>query len=345
MIKSAIQKLLRREDLSEQEVMEVMNCIMDGNATQSQIGGFLTALRFKGETVEEITGCAKVMRDKAEKVQHSLPYCIDTCGTGGDGANTFNISTAASLIAAAAGVKVAKHGNRAMSSRSGSADVLEALGVNINLTPAQVGKCIEDVGIGFMFAQLFHKSMRHAAGVRKELGIRTVFNILGPLTNPANAGGQILGVYDGALTGVMAEVLRKLGSERAMVVHGYDGLDEISTAAPTMVAELKDGEIRKYTLDTVDLGIPRSDSQELKGGDAAQNADLVRQVLQGKRGAGRDIVLVNAAAALYVGKAADSLKEGLEIAAEMIDSGKTVKKLHDLCVYSMAIGKIGEVPA
>jgi anthranilate phosphoribosyltransferase len=345
MIKSAIQKLLRREDLSEQEVMDVMNCIMEGNATQSQIGGFLTALRFKGETVGEITGCAKVMRAKAEKVQVDLPYCIDTCGTGGDGANTFNISTAASLIAAAAGVKVAKHGNRAMSSRSGSADVLEALGVNISLGPAQVGKCIEEVGIGFMFAQLFHKSMKHAAGVRKELGIRTVFNILGPLTNPADAKGQVLGVFDGALTGVMAEVLRNLGTERALVVHGCDGLDEISTAAPTRISELKDGKITEYLLDTTELGIARSGPMDLKGGDASHNAELVRRVLLGEKGAGRDIVLVNAAAAIYVGKVAESLQEGIVLAEEMIDSGKAAGKLRELCDYSAAIGKLGEVPA
>ncbi len=345
MIKSAIQKLLRRENLTEQEVMDVMNCIMEGNATQSQIGGFLTGLRFKGETVEEITGCAKVMRDKAEKVEHNLPYCIDTCGTGGDGANTFNISTAASLVAAAAGVKVAKHGNRAMSSRSGSADVLEALGVNISLTSLQVGKCIEDVGIGFMFAQLFHKSMKHAAGVRRELGIRTVFNILGPLTNPADVKGQVLGVYDEALTGVLAEVLRKLGTERALVVHGYDGLDEISTAAPTKVAELKGGVINEYILDTMDLGIAKADAHDLKGGDAAHNADLIKLMLAGEKGATRDIVLVNAAAALYVGKAAESIKEGISIATGMIDSGLAAKKLEELREYSMAIGRIGEVSA
>lgn len=345
MLRSAIQKLLRRENLTEQEVMDVMNCIMEGNATQSQIGGFLTALRFKGETVEEITGCARVMREKSEKVQHNLPYCIDTCGTGGDGANTFNISTAASLIAAAAGVKVAKHGNRAMSSRSGSADVLEALGVNISLSPEQVGKSLEHVGIGFMFAQLFHKSMKHAAGVRKELGIRTVFNILGPLTNPANAAGQILGVFDGALTSVMAEVLKNLGTERALIVHGLDGLDEISTAAPTKVTELKDGVLSEYILDTVDIGIARAEADLLKGGDALRNANLIRAVLSGEKGAGRDIVLVNAAAALYVGKAADSIREGIGIAAEMIDSGRAEMKLKELCEYSVAIGKIGEVPA
>lgn len=345
MIKSAIQKLLLKENLSEQEIMNAMNCIMDGNATQSQIGGFLTALRFKGETVEEITGCAKVMREKAEKVEHNLPYCIDTCGTGGDGANTFNISTAASLVAAAAGAKVAKHGNRAMSSRSGSADVLEALGVNIAINPEKVGRCIEDVGVGFMFAQLFHKSMKYAAEARKELGIRTVFNILGPLTNPAGAKGQILGVFDGALTGVMAEVLQKLGTERALIVHGCDGLDEITTTAPTKISELRDGMIKEYLLDAAELGIPRAVSGDLAGGDAAFNADVVRSVLAGEKGARRDIVLVNAAAALYVAKVADNLKEGIAIAAGMIDSGLATAKLEELREYTQALGRNVEVSA
>lgn len=345
MIKSAIQKLLLKENLKEQEIMNVMSCIMDGNATQSQIGGFLTALRFKGETVEEITGCAKVMREKAEKVEHNLDYCIDTCGTGGDGANTFNISTAASLVAAAAGAKVAKHGNRAMSSRSGSADVLEALGVNITLSPEQVGRCIQDVGVGFMFAQLFHKSMKHAAGARKELGIRTIFNILGPLTNPADAKGQILGVFDGTLTTVMAEVLHKLGTERALVVHGCDGLDEITTTAPTKISELKDGMIKEYFLDAAELGIPRAGSIDFVGGDAAFNAGVVRSILAGEKGARRDIVLLNAAAALYVAKVADNLKDGIAIAAEMIDTGRVASKLDELRNYTLAIHSIGEATA
>jgi len=345
MIKSAIQKLLLRENLSEQEIMDIMNCIMDGSASQSQIGGFLTALRFKGETVEEITGCARVMREKSEKVAHNLPYCIDTCGTGGDGANTFNISTAASLVASAAGAKIAKHGNRAMSSKSGSADVLEALGVNIALSPEDVGRSIEEVGIGFMFAQLYHKSMKYAAGARKELGIRTVFNILGPITNPANANGQMLGVYDGNLTTVLAEVLQKLGSERALIVHGCDGLDEITTTAPTKISELKDGKIKEYFFDAAELGIPRASLTDLAGGDGVYNAAIVRSVLAGEKGARRDIVLVNAAAALYVAKVTDCLKDGIAIAAEMIDSGKTTRKLEELCEYTKAVGKVAEVSA
>lgn len=345
MIKSAIQKLLLRESLTEQEIMNVMYCIMDGEATHSQIGAFLIALRFKGETIDEITGCAKVMREKAERVQHSLPYCIDTCGTGGDSANTFNISTTATFVAAAAGAKVAKHGNRAISSKSGSADVLEALGVNITTNSEQVGRCIEDVGIGFMFAQLFHKSMKNAAGVRKELGIRTVFNILGPLTNPADAKGQILGVFDESLTGVMANVLQKLGAERALIVHGCDGLDEISTTGQTKIAELKDGIIKEYYFDAAELGIKRAVSTDLAGGDAAYNASVVRAVLAGEKGAKRDIVLVNAAAALYVAKVAKNLKEGMAIAVETIDSGLAAAKLMELCEYTRVNGSVREASA
>ncbi len=345
MIRSVIKKLLLKENLTEKEIMNVMNFIMEGNATQSEIGDFLTVLKFKGETAEEITGCAKVMREKAEKVKHNLPYCIDTCGTGGDGANTFNISTAASLVAAAAGAKIAKHGNRAMSSRSGSADVLEALGVNIILSPEQAGKCIEEVGIGFMFAQLFHKSMKYAASVRKELGIRTVFNLLGPLTNPADAKGQIIGVFDGSLTTVMAETLQKLGTERALVVHGCDGLDEITTTAPTKISELRNGIIKEYFLDASEFGIPRAVPSDLSGGDAVFNAGIIRSVLAGEKGARRDIVLINAAAALYVAKVTDNLKEGMTIAAEMLDTGRAVSKLNELREYTLVLDKMGEVSA
>ncbi len=345
MVRRALQKLSMKENLTEHDAIEAMNCIMEGNATQSQIGGFLTALRFKGETVEEIVGFAKVMREKSAKVPHSLPYCIDTCGTGGDGARTFNISTAASFVAAAAGAKIAKHGNRAMSSKSGSADVLEALGVNIGLTPEQVGKSIEETGIGFMFAQLFHQSMKHAAGARKELGIRTVFNILGPLTNPANAKGQLLGVFDGNITCTMAEALKMLGTERALVVHGCDGLDEITTAGATKVAELKDGIVKEYYIDTAELGIPRAEQAELAGGDAAYNAGVIRSVLSGEKGARRNIVLVNAAAAIYVAKLADDLTEGLSIAEKMLDSGLAAAKLEELREFMEAAAETREVPA
>lgn len=345
MVRSALQKLLMKEDLTEQEAIGAMNCIMEGNATQSQIGGFLTALRFKGETVEEIAGFAKVMREKSAKVTHSLPYCIDTCGTGGDGAKTFNISTAASFVAAAAGAKIAKHGNRAMSSKSGSADVLEALGVNIGLSPEQVGRSMEEVGIGFMFAQLFHQSMKHAAGARKELGIRTVFNILGPLTNPANAKGQLLGVFDGDMTRTMAEALMMLGTERALVVHGCDGLDEITVTGKTKVAELRDGMIKEYYIDASEFGIPRSEPAELAGGDASYNAAVVSSVLAGEKGARRNITVINAAAAIYVAKLADDLREGISIAEEMIDSGLAASKLEELRRFTEAAAGECEVSA
>lgn len=344
-MKTMLQKLLKHEDLVESEVMEAMNSIMDGSATQAQIAGFLTALRFKGETVEEITGCARVMREKSERIHPEVEYCIDTCGTGGDGANTFNISTAASFIAAAGGVNVAKHGNRAMSSRSGSADVLEALGVNIMLTPEQVKSCIEQVGIGFMFAQSFHKSMKYAAGARKELGIKTVFNILGPLTNPADAKGQVLGVFDEKLTEVMASVLQNLGSERALVVHGMDGLDELTTAANTKVSELKDGKLSTYFLNAGNFGLAGASGRELVGGDAAVNAEIVRSVFSREKGARRDIVLLNAAAALYVGKQAEDLAEGVSLAADIIDTGKAAKKLDELIELTRSFNGSQEVSA
>lgn len=343
-MKAMLQKLLKQQDLVESEVMAALNLIMDGSATQAQIAGFLTALRFKGETVEEITACARVMREKSERIYPEVEYCIDTCGTGGDGANTFNISTAASLIAAAGGVKVAKHGNRAMSSRSGSADVLEALGINIMLTPDQVKSCIEQVGIGFMFAQSFHKTMKYVAGARRELGIKTVFNILGPLTNPADAKGQVLGVFDENLTEVMASVLRKLGSERALVVHGMDGLDEITTAALTKVSELKDGKIDTYYLNTDIYGLTSPKGMELVGGDGAVNAGIIRSIFSGEKGARRDIVLINAAAALYVGKQVENLAEGISLAANIIDTGKAAKKLEDLIEMTMSFNSSQEIP-
>ncbi len=345
MLKPVLRQLLTKESLTEPEAMNAMNCIMSGNATQSQIGGFLAALGYKGETTDEIIGFAKAMREKAAKVEHSLPYCIDTCGTGGDGANTFNISTAATFVAAAAGAKIAKHGNRAMSSRSGSADVLEALGVAIDLTPALVGKCLEEVGIGFMFAQLFHQSMKHAASARKELGVKTVFNILGPLTNPASAQGQLLGIFDGSLTGTIAQALQGLGTERALVVHGCDGLDEITTTGPTKIAELRDGKITEYYFDTRDLGIPRANPADLAGGDAAFNAELIRSILAGRSGPVRDIVLVNAAAALYVAKQVNTIAEGIERAKCVIDNGKAAEKLEELCEFTRAARSEMEVSA
>ena len=337
MMREAIQRLAEGKSLSETEAMEAMNCIMEGNATAAQIGSFITALRIKGETIEEITGCARVMREKAEKITPQLEYYIDTCGTGGDGSDTFNISTAAAFIAAAGGVPVAKHGNRSVSSRSGSADVLEALGINIGLTPEQVKESIEEVGIGFMFAPSFHKSMKHAAGPRKELGIRTIFNILGPLTNPANAKGQVLGVFDERLTKPMAMVLLNLGIERALVVHGSGGLDEISTIGNTKVSEVRDGSVTTYEINPEDYGINCTDKQGLSGGDAAENASIILSLFEGRKGAKRDILLMNAAAALYVGKKAESFKEGIGMVEEIIDSGKAMKKLEELRGYTGAL--------
>lgn len=330
MLSRAIQKVVSGFDLEESEITEIMDTIMEGNATAAQIGGFITALRIKGETIEEITGCAKVMREKACHIHPKVAYSIDTCGTGGDGANTFNISTAAAFVAASGGVIVAKHGNRSVSSRSGSADVLEALGINISLDPEKVCECIEKTGMGFMFAPTFHKSMKYAAGPRKELGIRTVFNLLGPLTNPANAKGQVLGVFAKELTEPLARVLLNLGVERAMVVHGSDGLDEITTTGSTFVSEVKEGKVLNYEIVLEDFGLPRANKTDLTGGDAYRNAEILIQVFRGERGPARDIILLNAAASLYVGKAVEDMENGLLLAADIIDSGKAMSKLYEL---------------
>lgn len=327
MLQNAIKKLVEGRDLTEKEIMDAMDCIMEGNATQAQIGGFITALRIKGETIEEITGCARTMRAKAERITPEVGYFIDTCGTGGDGGNTFNISTAAAFIAAAGGVAVAKHGNRSVSSKSGSADVLEALGANIDLTPEQVRESIEKLGIGFMFAPVFHKSMKQAAGPRRELGIRSVFNILGPLTNPARARGQVLGVFDEKMVEPIANVLINLDIERAMVIHGRDGLDEITTTDITSVSEVRDGKVRNYSINPEEYGMKRSCKGDIAGGDASENAKIIFRIFNGEKGPARDIVLLNAAAALYVGKAAEDIKEGLQLSSEIVDSGKALTKL------------------
>lgn len=334
MIRTAIQKLVEGKNLTEQEVMDAMNCIMEGGATQAQIGSFITALRIKGETTEEITGCAKVMRQKAERIKPDVDYHIDTCGTGGDGTNTFNISTAVAVIAAASGVPVAKHGNRSVSSKCGCADVLEALGVNIALESDVVNRCIESIGIGFMYAPSFHKSMKYAAAPRKELGVRTIFNILGPLTNPAEAKGQVLGVFDGNLTEPMAKVLSNLGVERAMVVHGGDGMDEITTTDITKVSELRDGSIVNYEIDPEKLGFRKAKKTDITGGDAKDNAAIINSIFSGERGFKRDIVLLNAASALYVGKKTQSLEEGIELAEEIVDSGKAAAKLKEFAEFT-----------
>jgi anthranilate phosphoribosyltransferase len=336
MIQEIIKKLISSYNLTLSEASSVMDFIMEGEATPAQIACFLTALRMKGETIDEITGFASSLRKHALRVEINTPHLVDTCGTGGDGSGTFNISTAAGLVAAGAGVKVVKHGNRSVSSRCGSADVLEVLGIDINLGPEEVKKCVEEIGFGFMFAPLFHKAMKHVAPVRKELGIRTVFNILGPLASPAGATAQVLGVFSPELTEVMAQVLKNLGVRQALVVHGEDGLDEISTVAPTRVSRLSpDGRIETFILDCGALNLPRAASRDLLGADAATNAQILRSIFSGQlKGPKRDVVVLNAAAAIVVSGEATDLKEGLKMAGEAIDSGVAASKLEKLVKFS-----------
>ncbi len=333
MIREAIEKVVAGSDLTRDEAAMVMEEIMTGQATPAQFGALMTALRLKGETVSEIAGFASVMRRMATAVSPRRPV-VDTCGTGGDGHGTFNISTTAAFVAAGAGAIVAKHGNRSMTSRCGSADVLEALGVNITLTPAQVEACLDEAGIGFMFAQVFHPAMKFAAGPRREIGIRTVFNILGPLTNPAGAHAQVLGVAAPVLVERMAEALALLGSHHALVVHGEDGIDEISICAPTRISEVRDGEIRSYTIAPEDFGFSRASLDDVRGGDAATNASIVRSVLSGADGPRRKVVLLNAAAALVASDLADDLAEGVALAAEAIDSGAAAERLERMAAVS-----------
>ncbi len=321
-------------DLSENEMMDAMTQVMEGKVSDIQLASFLTALHLKKETVPEIVGAARVMRDKAEKVNVKASHVVDTCGTGGDGANTFNISTAVAFVTAGAGVTVAKHGNRAVSSRSGSGDVLKCLGVNIDASLHTVERCIEEAGIGFLFAPLMHKAMKHAATVRKELGFRTIFNLLGPLTNPANAHAQVLGVFASRWVIPMAEVLRDLGSRHALVVHGFDGLDEITLTGETQIAELKNGNVNHFTLDPKEFGYSYCSAQDLKGGSPEENAKTLCEILAGEGGPKRDIVILNAAAAIYAGGKADSIERGILVAANSIGSGAARKKLDELCRVS-----------
>ena len=339
-IRDAIKKLVDGQDLTQDEAIATMTEIMEGEATPAQIGAFVTALRMKGESVEEIVGFAKVMREKAVKVVPKSKDLLDTCGTGGDKLNTFNISTTTMFVVAGAGVKVAKHGNRAASSTCGSADVLEALGINLNLSPAQTATCIDTVGIGFMFAPAMHPAMKHAVGPRKEIGIRTVFNLLGPLTNPAGASRQIMGVFGEEWTELIAEVLAELGAKRAMVFHGLAGLDEMSTLGETKVSELVDGKVRTYTVVPEDAGLSRTSPEALSPGQGqvSGNVQALLEVLEGEKGPKRDIVLLNAAAALVVAEKAGSLREGVEIAAQSIDSGAARAKLDDLRQISQELG-------
>ena len=342
MIRDAIKKVVEGLNLSEDEAAFCMQEIMSGEATPSQVASLITALRMKGETVEEITGFAKVMRKMSIKIptKHNPSSMIDTCGTGGDHSNTFNISTAAAFIVAGAGVPVAKHGNRAMSSKCGSADVLEALGVDITLSAEAVGQCLDEVGIGFMFAPSHHPSMKHAIIPRKEIGIRTAFNILGPLTNPADAKKQLLGVSEARLTELMAAALLRLGSNRAIVAHGLDGIDELTTVKKTQITEIKDGGLATYQISPEEMGIPAAlkDDIEISGG-AEESARVITSILNGEQGPRRNIVLLNAGAALYVAEKASTLKGGIAKAAETIDNGQARDVLNGLVKLSQRLGE------
>lgn len=334
MIREAIGKVVKGEDLNEPEMVTVMNEIMEGQATPAQIAAFMTALRLKGETIDEVTGAARVMRRKATRIDARSPVIVDTCGTGGDGMSTFNISTTAAFVVAAAGLTVAKHGNRAVSSGCGSADVLEALGVNIDAPPEIVEECVQQAGIGFLFAPKLHGAMKYAIGPRREIGIRTIFNMLGPLTNPAGATSQLIGVYDPRLTEMFAGVLRNLGAKRAFVVHGADGLDEATVTAETRISELRDGTVSTYNIDPVALFGAAYGRDELAGADATTNAQITKDVLSGRSGACRKIVALNAGLAIVAGEKAGTLKEGISIAEECIDSGRAIKKLQALIELS-----------
>ncbi|HTY35580.1 MAG TPA: anthranilate phosphoribosyltransferase [Bacteroidota bacterium] len=327
MIREAIQKLAASEDLTRQEAFETMNEIMSGNASEAQIASFLMGLRLKGETIAEIAGCAQSMRDKAVPISCNNQNLIDTCGTGGDSSGTFNISTCAAIIAAGAGAVVAKHGNRAVSSQSGSADVLRALGINLDISPESTTAVLDEIGITFLFAPLLHSAMRFAAPVRKDMGIRTIFNILGPLTNPARARRQLLGVFSPGLTEKLAGVLRELGSVHALVVHGEGGLDELSTIGWTRVSELRDGTVRSFDLRAETFGFSASSLEKLRGADAQRNAEIILQVLSGQEGAPSDIAMLNAGAALFVAGVAEDLQTGVARARDSVRSGSAMKKL------------------
>jgi anthranilate phosphoribosyltransferase len=335
-IQAAIAKLLDGHDLTRDEACETMRTIMRGEATPAQIAGFLVALRAKGETADEIAGCAEAMREHVLRVDPPRRDLVDIVGTGGDGANTYNISTAAALVAAGAGAAIAKHGNRAASSASGSADVLEALGFRLELPPERIERSIDELGFGFLFAQAHHPAMKHAAPVRRELATRTVFNVLGPLTNPAGARALMLGVYSPELTRTLAEALIQLGAERAYVVHGAGGIDELSPCGPNLVCEVENGSVREYELDPLDLGIERCDPAELRGGDPQSNAAALRAVLSGATGGHRSAVILNAAGGIAAAGHAENLREGIARAREAIDSGAAAARLQELVEFSQA---------
>jgi anthranilate phosphoribosyltransferase len=346
----AIKKVVDRMDLTAEEAESVLESIMTGQCTDAQIASLLTALRMKGETVYELTGFATVMRRKAARIHPRAAVSaeiggtdrealIDTCGTGGDVSGSFNVSTAAAFVVAGAGLRVAKHGNRSISSQCGSADVVEALGVRIELSPETIGRCIDEIGIGFLHAPLLHDAMKYVALARRQMGIRTIFNMLGPLTNPAGANTQVVGVYAAHLTELLARVLGQLGSTRALVVHGSDGLDEITITAESKVTELRDGELETYTVAPEDFGLARATLAEIQGGDARQNSQIILGVLRGERGARRDIVLLNAAAALVASGKTVDLTEGVAVAAQSIDGGKALDKLERLIEFTSRTGR------
>jgi anthranilate phosphoribosyltransferase len=334
MIKDAIAKLADRSSLTEQEAESVMLEIIDGGATPAQIAAYLMGLRLKGETVEEIAGSVRAMRAKAVRIAVGDPLVVDTCGTGGDGAQTFNISTATALVVAGAGLTVAKHGNRSVSSKSGSADVLLALGVKIDASTERVADCINEVGIGFLFAPLYHGAMKHCAGPRQDMGIRTMLNLLGPLTNPAGATIQVLGVYESRLAALLGNVLMHLGSQHCFVVHGMDGLDEITLTGKTQISEAKGGILSNYLLDPEEFGLTRVSAKQLAGGTPQENAVITRDMLQGRKGPRRDIVCLNAAPALVAGRKASNLQEGFILAGQAIDSGAAAEKLDRLIAFT-----------
>lgn len=338
-LQRAINEVIEGRDLSSQAMTEVMHSIMKGEATPAQIGGFLVGLRMKGETVHEITAAAQVMRELAVPVEVSSTHLIDTCGTGGDGIQTFNISTTAAFVAAAVGARVAKHGNRSVSSRSGSADVLEAAGVALELSPAQIAQCVDSVGVGFLFAPAHHGAMKHAIGPRQELGTRTLFNLLGPLCNPARAPVQLLGIYSPRWLEPMAQVLKRLGSVRAMVVHADDGMDEISIGAPTRVAELRNGEVMSYVITPEQFGFARAGLASIRARDAAESLRLMQVVLRGEPGPALDIVLLNAGAAVYLAGLAENLTQGIACGREAVGSGKAQERLRAFTALTQQLVK------
>jgi len=338
MFKEGLEDIIGGKNLSEEKMSQMITKILSGDITHAQIGAFMGALSTKGETFEELIGAARAMRRKAKRIQTAGAVVLDTCGTGGDGTNTFNISTTTAIVAAACGITVAKHGNRSVSSRCGSADLLEALGVNLNLDPEMVEEGLREINIGFLFAPLYHGAMKYAATARKEVGIRSVFNMLGPLTNPAGANCQLLGVYAPQLTEMFAQALKGMGTRRAFVVHGHDGLDEISLCAPTRISELDDGRIKTYDLSPTQFFTRKAAMQDLAGGNPTENAAITRGILKGERGPRRDIILLNTAAALVVADKTADIREGIRLAEEVIDSGAAEDKLQQLIQFTNTAG-------